>query len=130
MGGGKKKERLRVLSAKPDTNPFLMTTQTDLLQQRNETTNNSQTQYGSVQADASGRVLAVATAATRSAGGGGVAAGVRVGVLVVALAVVDALDLAASALLGRSELQEPVARRVDVGGADNVEGALDIVQRG
>ncbi len=125
----KRKNAVGLLSAKPDAiSPFV--DQTHILQEGNEATHNSEAEHGSVDGNAGSRVAVLGGAGTAARGtaAGGVAAGVVVGLGIVALAVVDTLDLAASTLLGRSELLELVARSADIVGTRNVKGALDIVQ--
>lgn len=102
----------------------------NILEEGNEATDDSQADHGSVdgQTGSSAVVLATATATASGAGARGVAAGVGVGQAVVALAVVDALDLAATALLGRRELLEGVASSANVVGAGDIESTLDVVQ--
>lgn len=95
-----------------------------LLQQGNETTNNGQTKYGRVDGNAgSGVVIVTAAAATSS-----VAAGVLVGVLVVALATEGALNLAAATLAARGKGLEVIAGLVDVVGAGDVEGTANVLE--
>jgi hypothetical protein len=70
---------------------------------------------------------AAAGAATAAASAG---TSVRVGVGIVAGARVGTLDLAATALGGRSEFLEGVARAANIGSTRDIEGTLDVVKRG
>jgi hypothetical protein len=117
--------------AKPDNHPSLIDKYTtSSLQEGDDTTSDSEAEHGSIDGNAGSRVATVLGAAAASGGtaGRGVGARVRVGLVIVALAAVDTLDLVATTLLGGGELLELVASVADVRSADHIEGTLDIVQ--
>lgn len=98
-----------------------------LLQQGNKTTDQGQAEHGSVDDDASSRIVIVVAATAFATGS--VFAGVLIGVLIVARAGEGALNLTTATLLARSELLEGVAGLVNIVGAGDVEGTTDVLER-